>query len=715
MSFEALKEAVLSKRCERERIATGLYQYRAYRSHLREPVAVAKGYAAAAVMREPEAVVYADDLIAGSSRGKIMDSVTEAQVKAAEKYIASFGRNTFTTNQDHFAPDYETFLKRGVMGTVSAIEYSLAVHRTDADFAAKRDFLTAAKISMLGFRDMLSNYAASARKKAQEVPENADELNAMAQTLENLTKKPPKTFREALQLVFMTYVAFIYEERYAMAFGRMDQYLYPFYKADVEKGILTQERAIELLRAALIKIGERALFGGDDVSNIAIGGCTRDGEPAINELSYAILYAVRDCNIPGPNLSARLYPGVDDRFLDECLKVIGTGLGYPALMNDDINIAALYRNGYTIEDSRDYCMVGCIENFIPGKQPPWSDGRFNTPKYLELALNNGVCMLTGVQKGPRTGEAESLTTMEQLMQALEAQMRYGAAEYMFTFTAESNRYQPLNYQQPFLSCFCADCIHRAKDICNGGAYYPSVHGAGTMGIATMADSLSAIEKLVYTEKVFTLAQLRDMLRVDYEGFEEERQMLLAVPKYGNDCPETDKYAAWFVRFQDELFSEYRTYDGGPVYIAIASNTSNIPAGKEIAATPDGRHALQPVSDAASPMHGRDVKGPTAAIKSLTVPDYTHSSCGTVVNQKYSPEMFTDPEKRKLLASIIRTYFARGGQEMQINSVSRAVLMDAREHPEDYRSLVVRVSGFSAYYTQLIPEVQQDILDRTEQS
>jgi len=673
-----------------------------YRTHFSKPNVLVRAYGFAAMLQNIEKVVYPHDLIVGSVRGLLSDRYSAAELTEGDRLAGILGSRGFWTNFDHFAPDYATFLSTGVQGVLQQIEFSLKAHSAPEE----QNFLNAAQISMQAFSQYISDYADAAA--AAGLTQAAENCRAVMLT-------PPQSFRQALQLMWLVHTVFYCENRYAMALGRMDQFLFPFYQKDLQAGSLTKEEALALVACTLYKIRESVYFGGDNVVNIAIGGVKRDGSDAINELSYLILEAVHQCNIPGPNLSARLHPAAPPEFLDACLQVIGTGLGYPALMNDAVNIPALARQGYTLADARDYCMVGCIENFIPGKQPPWSDGRFNTPKYLELALNNGVCMLTGVQKGPRTGEAESLTTMEQLMQALEAQMRYGAAEYMFTFTAESNRYQPLNYQQPFLSCFCADCIHRAKDICNGGAYYPSVHGAGTMGIATMADSLSAIEKLVYTEKVFTLAQLRDMLRVDYEGFEEERQMLLAVPKYGNDCPETDKYAAWFVRFQDELFSEYRTYDGGPVYIAIASNTSNIPAGKEIAATPDGRHALQPVSDAASPMHGRDVKGPTAAIKSLTVPDYTHSSCGTVVNQKYSPEMFTDPEKRKLLASIIRTYFARGGQEMQINSVSRAVLMDAREHPEDYRSLVVRVSGFSAYYTQLIPEVQQDILDRTEQS
>jgi len=418
--------------------------------------------------------------------------------------------------------------------------------------------------------------------------------------------------------------------------------------------------------------------------------------------------------VPGPNLSARISRNTPEAFLDACLKLIGTGIGYPALMNDEVNIPALARNGYSMEDCRNYCMVGCIENFIPGRQPPWSDGRYNSPKYLELALNDGRCMLTDMQLGPRTGDAANIETMEQFMNVLHAQMKAGAAEYMAFFRNENDRWNRERYAQPFLSCFAHGCIERGLDINDGGTVYPSVHGVCGMGIGTMADSLAAIEKLVFNERSVTLEQLRDALKRNFEGDEALRQALLKAPKYGNNDDFVDKYAVWFVEEHARLFDAYTTPDGGAVYTAIASNVSNIPAGREVAATADGRGCGEPLSDAASPMHGMDRNGPTAVILSTSKPDYKLVSCGTVVNQKYSPSMFSDNEKRAKLQALIRVYFARGGQEIQINSVSRDVLTDAMEHPEKYSSLVVRVSGFSAFYTRLNRSVQEDILKRTEQ-
>lgn len=658
----------------------------------------ARAAAFEALFADVPKIIYENDIIAGSVRGLISEAIPTDPT--ANRITESFGFRGFRTNSDHFAPNYSRFLSRGIGGTLEDIRASMQLHQTEK----KLSFLSAAERCMNAFSAFIKAYADEAEKIGK---------SDIAQVCRSVSLSAPQNFREALQLVWLCHIAFCTEGRYAMALGRMDQYLYPFYENDIKNGTLTRNEALELVECTLCKIHEAWYFGGDDVVNIAIGGIKRDGSCAVNDLSYLLLDAVRECNIPGPNLSARLHPSAPDDFLDACLKVIGTGLGYPALMNDEINIPALARHGYNIEDARDYCMVGCIENFIQGKQPPWSDGRFNTPKYLELALNNGVCMLSGEQLGPRTGEPNELDTMEKLMCAFEEQLRYGAAEYVMLFRNDNDRLNPKSYTQPFLSCFCDDCIGRGLDINDGGAIYPSAHGACGMGIGTVADSLASIEELVYKKKLFTLAELRDILKADFDGFEKERKLMLNVPKYGNDCDTADKYAVWFVAFQNELFSHYRTRDGGAFYIAIASNIQNIPAGREIAATPDGRKAREPLSDAASPMHGMDVNGPTAAINSLSKPDYRLVSCGTVVNQKYGPDMFAEPEKRAKLAALIRTYFQKGGQELQINSVSRDILIEAMNNPDSYRNLVVRVSGFSAYYTLLSREVQEDILKRTE--
>ena len=661
-----------------------------------ESAATAKAYATAYVFKNHKKHVYENDLIAGSIIGKfdIDNTIPENELNHAGYITGNYGSRSFATNADHFAPDFETPLKIGIGGLIEKIKK----HETT-------EFLNNALITMEAFSDMIRQYADEAKLR------NKTEI---ADICEKISYQPPATFREALQLVWLIHVSFLYERRYAMALGRLDQYLYPFYKRDIDNGIMTNEEAIELISCTLYKIYEQHLFtGGDDVVNIAIGGVKRDGSNGDNELTIAVLEAVKRCNVPGPNLSARIHSGSSEQYWDKCLEVIGTGLGYPALMNDEVNIKALARHGYAIEDCNDYCMVGCIENFLPGLQPPWSDGRYNTPKYIELAFNNGINVLNGVREGIDTGDISEFTAMDDVIAAVKKQMEFGAAKYVALFKNDNERFNKANYSQPYLSCYCNDCIERGLDINDGGARYPSVHGAGCMGIATVADSLAAIEKVVFIDKFVSLATLKTALLADFVGYEELHHRLLTAPKYGNDDDFVDKYAVWYVDVHEELFSKYRTWDGGAFYTAIASNVSNIPAGAEIAATPDGRKSREPVSDAASPMHGMDKKGPTAVVNSISKPDYTKVACGTVLNQKYSPSMFSDIENRQKIKTLIKVYFKQGGQEIQINSVSREVLYAAMVTPENYKNLVVRVSGFSAVYVNLAKSIQHDILMRTE--
>lgn len=691
------------------------YMYLGYREALDMPVVTARAKAVEKLFTLCSPHIYKNDLIAGSRRGLFADCADGNELRAADELCGSFGCNSFWTNADHYSPAYARFLKDGVPFTIEKIIDSLIRYKGDK---TKTDFLEAANISMQAFKQMILNYSAAAEKLRGSEGYNSKNLKDIALVCRNLVKRAPKTFREALQLVWFAHTAFCLEGRYAMALGRMDQYLYPFYRADIESNTLTKEFALELLENTLIKIGEhKTLFGhgsmGGDVVNICIGGVTENSGDAVNELSYLLLEAVKNCRISGPNLSARISEKTPDLFLDECLKVIGTGIGYPALMNDEVNMAALKKCGYKLKDIRDYSMVGCIENFITGKQPPWSDGRFNTLTYLESVFMRGKGILK-YGTGLDTGGLDGIKSMDGLVKALEKQFEYGAALYMRVFDNENNRYNRINYAQPFLSCFCEGCIERGLDINNGGAVYPSVHGAGTVGIGTMVDSLAAIEKVVFIDKAASLEDIRKAVLNDFKGYEALRGLLLNAPKYGNGDGFADKYAAWYVKTLHKIFSKYRTYDGGRIYIAIASNVQNISCGAEIGATPDGRGAGQPLSDAASPSYGKDVKGPTAVVNSVTKPDYTLAASGTVLNQKYSPDIFSNEEKRKKLLALLRVYFKKGGQEMQINSVSRETLKDAIKNPGNYENLVVRVSGFSAYYIYLDKEVQEDILNRTEQ-
>ncbi len=685
------------------------YRYLGYRQDYAAPRTAARANAVYSLLTKTVPHIYQNDLIVGSIR-PLWCQASEEELEYANRVVSSFGDRGFPENSDHFTPDYRRVVRLGVPGLLKQIDDSAAAHAGDAEALA---FLAAMRKTVEGLQEFAAKHARHARSLMGCEGYDSEKLAFIAENCEALVTGAPTNFAQGLQLVWLCHQSFCYEGRYAMALGRIDQYLYDLYTGDLAAGCLTREQATTLLENVFIKLYEhRAWRDMDDVVNICIGGTAPDGGSDVNELSYCVLAAVKNCNIPGPNLSARIGESTPDEFLDECLKVIGTGLGYPALMNDTVNMAALRRYGYAEKDVCDYTMVGCIENFMTGQQPPWSDGRFDTPRFFEYLFNHGKGILHP-SVGIDTGDVSEISDMAGFMQRLETQLCHGVAEYVMFFHNYNNRYNPSEYEQPYLSVFCQDCIGRAKDICRGGALYSSVHGAALMGVGTMCDSLAAVEQVVFVDKAATLTQLRQALLDDFVGHEALQKKLLAAPKYGNDDPFVDKYAPWFVDFLAGEFDRYKTHDGGGIYVAMAANTSNIHAGRTIAATPDGRKAGQPLSDAASPTYGRDVLGPTATVNSVTKADYTRVACGTVVNQKFSPEMFNNENRGKLL-TLIKVYFQKGGQEMQINATSRKILKDAMAHPEQYASLVVRVSGFSAFYVTLERAVQEDILQRTQQ-
>lgn len=677
------------------------YRYSGYKKDLTASPETLRANGIYCLFAKPEPHIYVNDLITGNVKS-LYCVKDEALLQHAANIVGSFGLRSFPLNSDHFSPNYQHVLSVGIPGLIEEINNSIKNHNSDPE---KVNFLEAMRHTLEGFMQMMINYAEKAKSLKSSRDYDAKKLDFIINNINEITEGAPKTFAGALQLIWFCHTAFMMEGRYAMALGRLDQYLYPFYKKDIEAGIITDDDVLELFENTFIKIPT------SDVVNICIGGMDISGKCQINELSYFIVRAVGNCNVPGPNLSARITPDTPDEFLDECLKTIGTGLGYPALMNDVVNIAALKKYGYEDEDVYNYTMVGCIENFITGMQPPWTDGRFDAPRFFDYVFNNGISRFNR-SAGLDLGDVENINSMDEFMANFEAQLAYGVDEYCAHF----HNYNDINQKrlpEPFLSCFCYDCIGRGLDINNGGSKYPSVHGAALMGVGTVSDALAAIEKVVFVDKAAELKDIKNALSCNFEGYEDLRKKLLDAPKYGNNDCFADKYAVWFLDYISGLFAKHKTRDGGGIYVAMAANTSNIHAGALISATPDGRKQGEPLSDAASPTYGRDTKGATVTLNSVSKPDYTKAACGTVVNQKFSPGMFKEPKRSKLLA-LIKTYFKNGGQEIQINATSPEILRDAMIHPEKYQDLVVRVSGFSAFYVTLPKSVQLDILSRTQQ-
>ncbi len=514
-----------------------------------------------------------------------------------------------------------------------------------------------------------------------------------AECLDAIASGAPRSFRQALQLVWLTHLAYKTEGRYHMALGRIDQYLWPFYQRDIQAGELTPEEALDYLChlwARLDEIGE--------VQNICIGGLTPDGEDATNELSFLCLEATRRVQSPHTNLSARFHDRTPQRFHRACFEVIRSGIGFPAIFNDHVLLPGLEEIGIPPEAGRDYCMVGCIETMLPGRQPAWSDSRFNTPLYLLQALR---------QLG-----AEAHPTYERLVALFQQALAEAVAAHAAVVNAHIARFPAEKYPDPFLSAFTRDCIGRGRDINAGGAQFPRLHGVAVMGLATIADSLAAVKKLVFEEARLGCAELLAALEADFAGAEALRQALLhKAPKYGNDDPYVDEIAAQVVQWTAEECLKHEVIGGGRFVSAMAANVQNISAGKEVGATPDGRKAFTPLSDAASPYFGRDLNGPTAFLQSVSTPDYHKVLTGSVINMRFDPDHFAGEEGARRFLTFTNYFVAQRIPELQFNFSKNETLLAARREPEKYRDLVVRVSGFSARFVELAEEVQDDIMRR----
>ena len=498
---------------------------------------------------------------------------------------------------------------------------------------------------------------------------------------------PPDDFGEALQLMYLIFAILELQGRYHNALARMDQYLYkPFRKSNID---LTE--ALNMICHIFAKVSEF-----HEVTNICIGGVKPDGEDAVNELSYLILDAVELVHSASTNLSARLHKKSPDKFIAACAKLIATGIGFPAIMNDEVYIPSLQKCQIPLEAARDYALFGCVEGNIPGRAPAWSDGRFNL---VERLMEQIDCL-------------ESIDSYEELWQRFSASVKKGLQEYLDNYNACLLSCPPEKFPDPLLSALTSDCIARGKDINAGGAEFPRQHGVGMVGPATIADSLAAIKKLVFEEKRISRTDLLAALKNNFNGFEVLRKTLMnCAPKYGNDDDYVDSIFADLVKLCGESSMAMRICDGGYLKSCMASNISNIDCGSRIAATPDGRLAGMPLSDAASPGPGCDRNGPTGFINSVIKPDYSAQNC-TVVNIRFLPEMFSDDGGYALLAALIKRFIHGGGHELQFNVTNNKILQDAVKSPEKYGDLMVRVSGFSAFFTMLDPEIQQDIIRRT---
>ena len=556
----------------------------------------------------------------------------------------------------------------------------------------------------------------------------------MAGILSKVPYGPAETMREAVQSMWLVHLVLQIESNgHSLSYGRMDQYLYPYYKKDVERGIETEDSACELLTNLWLKTytinkirswsHTQFSAGSPLYQNVTIGGQTPDKKDAVNPLSYLILRSVAQTHLPQPNLTVRYHAGLDDDFMKECIEVVRLGFGMPAFNNDEIIIPSFIEKGVKEEDAYNYSAIGCVETAVPGKWGYRCTGMsfLNFPKSLLIAMNDGTDPESGVKVTEGAGHFLDMETYEDIEKAWDKIIRDFTRHSVIIETCCD---MVLEETVPDVLCssLVDDCIARGKTLKEGGAVYDFISGL-QVGIANMADSLAAIKKCVFEDKSISKQELWDALQNDFEGSEGERiqNILLAAPKYGND----DDYVDSLIRsaydvYIDEIKKYHNTrYKRGPIggtyYAGTSSISANVGQGMGTLATPDGRKAHTPLSEGCSPSHAMDQNGPTAVFKTVAKLPTKDITGGVLLNQKVTPQILSKEEDRMKLIYIIRTFFNRlHGYHVQYNVVSRETLRDAQAHPEKHRDLIVRVAGYSAFFNVLSKQTQDDIIERTEQ-
>jgi formate C-acetyltransferase len=625
----------------------------------------------------------------------------------------------------HFQAAYDKVLAKGMEGIIADAERS--IERLDpqaSDFLAKRQFLESVILSCRGAIRFAGRYAAEARRLAgmEADPVRRVELEQIAGILTRVPARPAETFQEALQSFWITHLVINLETSgHAFGPGRFDQYMYPYFRRSIDGGEITRAQAQELIDCLWVKFDEITLAkdSGEsqtsssypDFQNLNIGGLTRGGRDAVNELSFMCLDALEHTLLPQPGLSAQISSVTQPKFLLRCCEVLRLGTGMPAMFNSDVMVLGLVNRGKTLSDARASSLNGCVAAFCDGKDRMASTGYFNLAKALELALNDGADRMTGEPLGPRTGDPRAFASFEELLEAFTAQVEH--------FVAMKVRYDNLvreiyatHCPVPFTSAVIDDCIATATDWHAGGSRYKIATMSG-VAVGTVADALSGIRTHVFEKRTFTMAELIEALDKNWDGREVMRRTLAnKTPHYGNDDERADELA---VRVQDifcTAVERHTDIQGARYWVDLLPTTSHIALGEVTGATPDGRTAGSWLSEGVSPVQGHDKKGPTAATRSVAKLDHARTN-GTLLNVKINPQTVKNDRDLHKLAALIRAYFSQGGHHMQFNIVDRELLLEAMDQPERHRNLLIRVAGYSDYFTLLSREIQQEILSRAE--
>ena len=694
-------------------------------------------------------------------------------IKAIEHNIFTPG-NYFYNGVGHVTVKYEEVLAIGYKGIIDKARAELEKCQVgDGNYAKKSHFLNAVIVSCQAVIEYAERYAELASQMAAECtdPVRKQELLQISENCSRVPANGATSFYEACQSFwFVQQLLQVESSGHSISPGRFDQYMYPYYKEDIDKGVITREAAQELLDCIWVKLNDlnkvrdaasaEGFAGYSLFQNLIVGGQDKYGNDVTNDLSVMCILASMHVHLPMPSLSIRVWNGSPHELLIKAAELTRTGIGLPAYYNDEVIIPALQNRGLTLEDAREYNIIGCVEPQKAGKTDGWHDAAFfNMCRPLELVFSNG--MDKGELVGIQTGDVTKMTTFEEFFDAYKKQM-----EYCISLMVNADNAIDVAHSErvplPYESCMVDDCLSRGLSVQEGGAVY-NFTGPQGFGIANMADSLYAIRKLVYEDKKVSMEEYKQALAWNYDKgldqqsvsdmsemilkgmqdagmavntdtakavlqtvmrlkptedqlrrFTEIHHMIDEVPKFGNAIDDVDYFARDVAYTYSRPLQKYMNPRGGHYQAGLYPVSANVPLGGQTGATPDGRYAHTPVADGVSPSAGKDVKGPTAAATSVSRLDHFIVSNGTLFNQKFHPSALAGREGLEKFVALIRTFFDQKGMHMQFNVVDRETLLDAQKHPENYAHLVVRVAGYSALFTTLSRSLQDDIIRRTEQ-
>lgn len=653
-------------------------------------------------------------------KGKSLEDIVHQRIGDEIREISKVVKiNQNDHAQGHICPNVKEWLELGPAGVIAKAEKNLVGAN-----ASQQEFYRCVILVMQGVQKFMQRYADLLEEKADSYPKYTASMRELAKICQNLQNRPAQSFHEALQSTWFLFVV-LHMESNASSFspGRLDQILYPYYQKDLAEKKMDDDQALEMIECLWLKFNEivylrnknsAKYFAGFPIGfNVAVGGQDENGNDASNALSHLLIQAQEDIGLPQPNLSVRLFEHTDQALLTHAVKCVSKGSGMPQFFNDKAIVSPLMDLGISKQDALNYAIVGCVELTTHGNNLGWSDAAmFNMNKVLELTLNHGKCLLTGKQMGPDLGSLSTYASFSDLEAAYQKMMDY-FIEKMIPCCEGVEKAHIDCLPTPFLSAVIDDCMDKGMDVTAGGAHY-NLSGIQMIQVANLADSLAAIKELVYDKKKVDASHLEKALQNNFVGDEVLRQMLLhRVPKYGNDVAWVDELGAkWALYFREQL-RKYKNYRNGPYHTGMYTVSAHVPMGQNVGASADGRFAQDPLADGGlSAVYGRDIQGPTAVLKSVSKMDNSCTTNGGLLNMKFLPDFFKTEAGITKFCNFLRAFVDLEVPHIQFNVVSKENLLDAQKHPDQYRSLTVRVAGYTAYFTELAGDLQNEIIART---